>query len=525
MSELRTATETSGTERASERAVPEGEEILDPKTESSPLWKWLSPRFGLERMGLKRFVLEVLNAPHPRRMNPLDYMGDILLFLFANQVLTGLLLMTKYNGSAMAAGTPDNPFPAYASTLAMTHVWWQAFVRDMHYWGANFMVVAITIHMARVFYLGAYKPPREFQWLSGLILLGCTVGLALTGYLLPWDQQAYWATQVATAMVKYVPLVGDDLLFFLRGCRFTCGSTLTLFFAVHVVLLPLILVLTVGLHVLLVMIHGQVDVEARLPEQYRRTHRAGDTRDFPKGYVPFWPHTVLNILLYSLATGVLLVLVAGNIPAPLQAQANYVNVPPAVPSYYRPLPVWYFLQFYQMLKIAKNFTEDRLLVLGLPIFVSALLILLPFLDRNPSHRAKDRPWALTLGAVFVLAVSYYEYAGWKSEVAAPVEITHPIANPSFHHDILPLLQTHCAECHVAASLGGLSLQNYQTLMAGGSLGKVVVPGDPEHSHLYLLIQGKDPALPGVQMPLGGTPLNDAEIQTIGNWIRQGAKNN
>ena len=504
--------------------APDG--VVDPEIEGSPLWKWLDPRFGLSKMGLKRFVFEAMNAPHPRVMNPLDYTGDILLFLFANQVITGLLLMTHYNGSAMAAGTAANPFPAYASTVAMTHNWWMAFVRGLHFWGANAMVIVVCVHMARVFYVGAYKPPREFQWLSGLILLACTIGLALSGYLLPWDQQAYWATQVATGMVKYVPWVGHDLLYFIRGCRFTCSTTLTVFFTIHVVLLPLLMVMTIGLHVVLVIIQGQVDVEARLPAGYLEKHRAGDRRDFPKGFVPFWPDIVAWILGYSAFSALVLALVAGNVPVPLTAQANYLNVPPAVSVYYRPLPVWYFLQFYQLLKIAKNGVEDHLLVLGLPLAVVALLLLLPFIDKNPSHRAKDRPFALGLAAVFVIGVSYYEYQGFRSEAAAPV-ITHAIAHPKFKTTILPLLQADCTPCHITNNppSGNLSLNSYTGIMTGGSLGAVVKPGDAANSHIILLLEGKDPALPGLQMPLGGTPLTQAEIQTIANWIQEGAPNN
>ena len=528
MSEIRSGEQPAAPTQAEPAPhAPAPEEVLDAATEGSALWKWLDPRLGIEKMGLKRFVLEMLNAPHPRFMNPLDYTGDILLFLFANQMITGLLLMAKYNGSAMAAGTAADPFPAYASTLAMTHVWWQAFVRDLHFWGANGMIVVAAIHMARVFYLGAYKPPREFQWLSGLILLACTIGLALSGYLLPWDQQAYWATEVATAMVKYVPWVGTDLLYFIRGCRFTCGQTLTVFFTIHVVLLPLLMTLTIGLHVLLVIIQGQVDVEARLPEAYHRNHRAGQLSDFPKGFVPFWPDIVSNILLYSALAGVVLVVVAANVPAPLEAQANYINVPPAVTTYYKPLPVWYFLQFYQVLKIAKNSLEDHLLVLGVPAVIGGLFVLLPFIDRNPSHLAKDRPVALALAAVFVFGVSYYEYAGFTSENVPQVEITKVIADPSFKKEILPLLQSKCTPCHIDEQSGGLSLNSYQGLITGGQVGPVVKPGDPADSHIILLLEGKDQTagLAGLQMPLGQTPLTSVEIQTIANWIQNGAPNN
>lgn len=503
------------------------EEVLDPQTERSGMWKYLDRRFGLTKAGLKPFVLEAMNSPHPRFMNPLDYMGDVLLFLFVNQIVTGLLLMTRYDGSAMAAGTAANPFPAFATTLAMTHQFWWAFVRDLHFWGANAMVIAIAIHMARVFYVGAYKPPREFQWLSGLILLACTIGLALSGYLLPWDQQAYWATEVATAMVKYVPFIGHSLLYFVRGCRYTCAHTLTFFFAIHVVLLPLILVLTIGLHVLLVIIHGQVDVEARLPAEYRKKHRFGVVADFPKGYVPFWPNIVTNITLYSAAVAVILVLIAANIPAPLTAQANYVNVPPAVPLYYRPLPVWYFLNLYQFLKLAKTGLEDRLIILGLPALIGAVLVLLPFIDKNPSHRAKDRPVVLGIAALFSIGVLYYTYAGWQSEQPAPV-LTHVLANPSYRKNLLPIFNADCTPCHTGPAGGDIAnfhITTYTGIMRGGILGPAVDVKNPAQSHLILLLEGKDPAAPGLQMPLGGKPLTKIQIQTIENWIKNGAKNN
>ena len=495
-------------------------DLMDPETADHPAWKYLNRRLGVEKAGLKPLVFEAMNAPHPRFMNPLDFMGDILLFLFVNQVVTGLLLMTHYNGSAMG-----NPFPAYQSTLNMTHSFWLAFVRDLHFWGANAMVVAIAVHMARVFYLGAYKPPREFQWLSGLVLFGCTIGLALSGYLLPWDQQAYWATEVATAMVKYVPFIGHDILYFLRGCRQTCGSTLTLFFAMHVVLLPLILVLTIGVHVLLVIIHGQVDVEARLPKAYREKHRLGEISDFPKGYVPFWPNTVANMALYSAAVAVILVVLAAVRPAPLQAMANYVNVPPAVGVYYRPLPVWYFLNFYQVLKVAHGSFEDRLLVLGLPAVIGAAMVLLPFIDRNPSHRAKDRPLALSLAGVFALGVLYTTYAGWKSEQAAPV-LAQAILHPSYSKNLVPIFSADCAPCHTAAPyLSNFHATSYAGITGTAQYGKAVDPGHPNHSLLIHLLEKKSKKLPGVQMPLGGAPLTKTQIGTIANWIKDGAKNN
>ena len=491
------------------------EEMVAPEIEGTPAWRYLKERFGFGR-----FMLEAMNAPHPRFMNPLDFLGDMLIFLFVNQVVTGLLLMTHYQASAAAT-----PAAAYLSTLAISHHPLEAFVRDLHFWGANAMVVVIALHIARVFYVGAYKPPREFQWLTGLVLLACTVGLALSGYLLPWDQQSYWATEVATAMVKYVPVIGHDLLYFIRGCRYTCASTLTLFYALHTVLLPLILFATIGVHVLLVIVHGQVDVEARLPQGYRERHRMGETADFPKGFVPFWPNTVAVMSLYMMGAGVVIAIIAAFVPAPLHAAANYVNVPPAVSAQYRPLPVWYFLNFYQYLKIFHGFLEDELAVLVTPLVIVAALLLLPFLDHNPSHRAKDRPLVLTVGAVFSAVLLWFTYSGWKSEQPAPV-LTHAIANPSYSRDLLPIFDTQCTPCHTSSPfLGNFQVNSYQGIMKGGVLGPALIPGNPAKSTIVLLLEGKDPRVPGLQMPLGRTPLNKAQIETIANWIREGAKNN
>jgi ubiquinol-cytochrome c reductase cytochrome b subunit len=385
-------------------------------------------------------------------------------------------------------------------------------------------VVGVALHMARVFYLGAYKPPREFQWLSGLILLGCTIGLALSGYLLPWDQQSYWATEVATAMVKYVPVIGHDLLYFLRGCRYTCASTLTLFYAVHVVLLPLILFATIGVHVLLVIVHGQVDVEARLPAGYREQHRMGQVSDFPKGFVPFWPNTVTTITLYMALAGAIIAVIAAFVPAPLNAPANYVNVPPAVSYQYKPVPVWYFLNFYQYLKLFHGYLQDELAIVITPLVIAAVLVLLPFVDRNPSLRPKDRPFALSIAGVFSAAVLFLTYQGWKSEQVPTVH--YPVANPSYRTDLLPLFNTECTPCHTNAPyVANFQINSYSGIMKGGILGPAVIPGDPAKSHIILLLEGKDPAAPGVQMPLGGKPLSKAEIETIANWIREGAKNN
>lgn len=228
---------------------------------------------------------------------------------------------------------------------------------------------------------------------------------------------------------------------------------------------------------------------------------------------------------YSAAVAVILVILAATRPAPLHAMANYVNVPPAVSVYYRPLPVWYFLNLYQVLKAAHGSFEDRLMVLGLPMVVAAVLVLLPFIDKNPSHRAKDRPIALTLASVFAIGVLYTTYAGWKSEQSAPV-LTRAILHPSYSKNLLPIFTSDCAPCHTAAPyLANFDVTSYIGVMRGGQYGKAVVMGHPTRSLIIHLLEKKSARLPGVQMPLGGPPLTKAQVGTIANWIKDGAKNN
>ncbi len=216
-----------------------------------------------------------LNHPVPLHIHPLDYLGETTLFIFISQAVTGMMLAMFYHpvaqtpydfcattAQALVNGTHVCPAPgtvspseAWQSIQVIMSSTFGSLIRSMHFWGNYFMVVLVVMHMMRGFFTGAYKYPRELTWLSGVVLLGMTLGFAFTGYLLPWDMKAYWATQVGVNIADTVP-GGSLIANLLRGGPILTGSTLGRFFAIHMLLLPAITGGLIGLHILLVNIQG-----------------------------------------------------------------------------------------------------------------------------------------------------------------------------------------------------------------------------------------------------------------------------
>jgi quinol-cytochrome oxidoreductase complex cytochrome b subunit len=168
------------------------------------------------------------------------YLGVISLTLFISLIVSGIYLMFFYVPS---------PTTAYGNIqLLQTQVPFGQFIRNVHRWSAHLMVLAVMAHMAKVFYKGAYKPPREFNWVVGVVLLLLTFFLSFTGYLLPWDQLAYWAITVGTSLAAYVPFIGDTVSELLLGGPQVSSATLLRFYVLHVALLPTILVMGIVIH-------------------------------------------------------------------------------------------------------------------------------------------------------------------------------------------------------------------------------------------------------------------------------------
>jgi quinol-cytochrome oxidoreductase complex cytochrome b subunit len=213
-----------------------------------PLWLRTAEWFD-ERYQIIEPLRKVLSKPVPLFATRWMYcLGGITFLLFIIQGVTGTMLAFYYK---------PTPEQAYTSIQFIENeVRFGAAIRAIHHWSANGMVVMVVAHMVRVFISGAFKPPREFNWVTGVLLLLLTLGFGFTGYLLPWDQRAYWATTVGTEIAGGIPQIGDLALVFLRGGWDVTAITLSRFYAVHVLVLPAVIVLLLALHFLMVRRQG-----------------------------------------------------------------------------------------------------------------------------------------------------------------------------------------------------------------------------------------------------------------------------
>lgn len=345
-----------------------------PPTAPRGLLGWLDSRTGY------RALLGHLLAEPVRGGASWAYVfGSLLLFVLLNQALTGVLLMAFYAPSATDA------WASVAYIQDQVRLGW--FIRGMHSAGASVMVLGMLAHLLQVALYGAYRAPREMSWLSGLLLLLLTLGFALTGYLLPWDQKGYWATQVATSILGATPVVGQTLQTLLQGGPQYGNLTLTHFYSLHVFVLPAIVVALVFAHVALFRRNGVTPRWGRADaELTRRT-------------APFWPGQALRDLLAGAALLALLALWVGrNHGAELSAPAD-----PG--SRYEARPEWYFLPLYQLLKYFPGQLEI-VAALAVPALLLGGLAAVPFLDRGSDSAPRRRllPLGLVAGTLAGLAV-------------------------------------------------------------------------------------------------------------------------
>ena len=207
---------------------------------------WIFERTGLDRVWEALFARHVPEARGPAAW--LYTLGSAAMLVFTIQVVTGALLAMNYVPS------PDH---AYDSIRFIgEQVLLGRLIRGLHHWGATFMVCAVVLHLLRVYFMGSYKYPREVTWLSGLVLFLIVMGFGFTGYLLPWDQKAYWATAVGTNIAAQAPVVGPFASKVLKGGDELGAATLARFFALHVLVLPILIGVFLGLHLFLVVWHG-----------------------------------------------------------------------------------------------------------------------------------------------------------------------------------------------------------------------------------------------------------------------------
>lgn len=218
------------------------------------IFDWLDLRVGVRDLDA---ALVSRNVP---KLNWWYTLGFMALFTFIIMAVTGMFLAVYY------APTPDH---AYDSVKYLTEeVWGGKVVRGLHHYGASAMVIIVTMHMLQVFFYGAYKYPRELTWMSGVVLLGLVLGLGFTGYLLPWDQKAYWATEVGTKVPESIPVVGELSKIIMRGGPTLGALTLTRFYAIHMLMIPALMLVFLAIHLYLVVRIGITPLPQKLDEAY-----------------------------------------------------------------------------------------------------------------------------------------------------------------------------------------------------------------------------------------------------------------
>ncbi|MGD0923400.1 MAG: cytochrome bc complex cytochrome b subunit [Terriglobia bacterium] len=325
---------------------------------SQRILRWLDERFGAG--AIEEFLRHKTVPIH--RQTVWYYFGGMTLFLFVVQVLTGILLLLYYRP------TPEDAFESVQYIVTQVRFGW--LIRSVHSWSANLMVFTAFVHMFSGYFLKAYRKPRELTWISGMLLLFVVMGFGFSGYLLPWNTLAFFATKVGTEMAGAVPFVGKWFLTFLRGGEEVTGATLTRFFGFHVAVLPGLATVLLAMHLLLVQRLGM-----SLPPGVERA--IADGRQ-PARSMPFFPNFLLrDIIGWYAALGVLGAL-AAVFPWELGTKADaFASAPAGI------RPEWYFLFMFQTLKLLPAkilFLEGEfagLLGFGL---AATVWVVVPFLD-------------------------------------------------------------------------------------------------------------------------------------------------
>lgn len=343
------------------------------KNLGAALWRWLDERLDLGPLvaGLEANM----RKPVPAHINWFFTLGSAIAALLGLQIFTGILLLVYYRPGAESA---------YQSIeRIMEEVPVGGFVRSLHAWGSDLIVIFLILHMIRVFVYAGYKKPRELTWIIGVLLFAVVLIFGFTGYLLPWDQLAYWGTVVATEAPASIPVLGPITREFMLGGAEVGDATLGRFFALHVAVLPLGLMGLMGLHLFLIRYQGISSL--------RRTDEAEPTPDEMRaaGGEPFFPHHVLKDLTTTYVVLGLLVSLAILYPAHLGEPADPLITPQGIK------PEWYFLPAYQLLKYVPEVVGVQIP----PLFLGLLILLPLVLDRSPERHPRHRLKAIGIGAI------------------------------------------------------------------------------------------------------------------------------
>ena len=383
--------------------------------------------FWADRIGWQKYIQPFMEKRLPAHTDWTATLGSVSVLLFVIQIVTGILLALYY--------TPS-PEHAYTSIhYIMDEVSMGQVLRGIHHWGASIMLVLVFLHMTINFFQGTFKAPRELTWIAGVVLFLLTVGFGFTGYLLPWDQKAYWATTVGVNLVKEIPFFGEILGRLVLGGEEVSGFTLTRFYALHMLVLPALMALFIAFHIYLVRLHDL----AGPPVEKKQEN--SEYRFYPE-------HLFRSSIVFAFVFAVILAFTFwGHIP--LENQAGTVD-----PDYV-PRPEWYFMGLFELL----TFFPGKLEFIGsflIPFLGIIVLVLLPFLSWNNLRRAVDRPFGLAVGVTTLVAVVYLTAMGIAKSQPYGNEYVLP-SRELTQTQVLGLdvyMEKDCAYCHTVLGEGG-----------------------------------------------------------------------
>jgi ubiquinol-cytochrome c reductase cytochrome b subunit len=437
---------------------------------------WLEHRTGLET-AVRNFFLEDI----PASSGWAQVFGSVALFLFLTQVFTGILLAFNYA-----------PTPGYAYNslrYIVTEVTMGRMIRGLHHWGASMMIVVVVLHMIQVFIYGAYKRPREATWMVGLVLLLIVLGFGLTGYLLPWDNRAYWGTVVTTQIAGQAPGLGQYVQRLMGAEEGVGVVTFARFYALHVLLLPPLTLILVGVHVYLVRRHGV-------------TPAAGDVAPKKK----FFPGQVFKDSTAIFIAFIILFTMAAFVQVPLGRLADPTD------TTFIPRPDWYFLFLFQTLKAFKGSLEPIGSVV-LPTIAIIALFLVPFIDRGRVVAVARRTTAI--GVVVLAAV------GWTALTTAAV-LTTPASKEATPADLALTSDWNQLSPEELAGIGYFRQENCSSChnLAEGTpkIGPSLATVGTRKSAAWMIAHFKNPkeVVPGSNMP--PITLSDSQLNTLAAFL-------
>jgi ubiquinol-cytochrome c reductase cytochrome b subunit len=347
------------------------------------IFRWFDRRTGLDAL-----LREALDEPIPGGARFAYVFGSALLFIFISQVITGIFLALYYVPSSDHAHTTV----AYI-TKAVTA---GSFLKSIHAYGSSAMVILLLLHVTQTFLYGSYKGRRELLWLSGCVLFVLVLCMAFTGYLLPWDQKAYFATAVGTNIAGEVPLIGTWLKELLRGGADMGTLTVSRFFVAHVLVVPAMIFGFVALHVYLFRASGAAGPISEDPFQPKQAPE------------PFYPRQVIIDGIFALVIIAVLAIIASFAPFELGPQANPAD------TRFLPRPEWYYIPIFQWLKYWPG-SLSFVGVVIVPGIIAFFFASLPFLDRRMERRPWKRPIAVGCYVFVFLALFGLGYQSYRSD--------------------------------------------------------------------------------------------------------------